>query len=131
MRNGAHPDRDLQELWKRIVFSICVSNTDDHLRNHGFLLEDNGWALSPAYDVNPVVGGTHLSLNITGNSGELSLELAREIAPSLRIGRTEMAGILAKITGAVKGWRQEAANAGISRREMEEMQPAFDQASAE
>jgi len=125
VRNGAHPDRDLQELWQRIAFNICVSNTDDHLRNHGFLLEENGWSLSPAYDLNPILGGTHLSLNITGDSGELSLELAREIAPALRVGRTEMAGILEKITGAVKTWRQQAANAGISRREIEEMGPAF------
>jgi len=53
MRYGAEPERDLRELWRRTVFSIAVSNTDDHLRNHGFLLSKAGWRLSPAYDINP------------------------------------------------------------------------------
>jgi len=126
VRHGAQPTRDLQELWQRIVFSICVSNTDDHLRNHGFLLQENGWVLSPAYDINPMAGGTHLSLNITEDSSECSLQLAKEIAPACRVGRTEMEQILDRIRGVVKGWRQTAANAGIPRREMEEMRTAFD-----
>jgi serine/threonine-protein kinase HipA len=62
---GAHVNEDLEELWRRIVFSICVSNTDDHLRNHGFLLREKGWQLSPAYDINPTETGTGLKLNIS------------------------------------------------------------------
>lgn len=61
MQQGAHPNADLEELWKRIVFYNSVSNTDDHLRNHGFLLTDHGWVLSPAYDINPVETGMGLS----------------------------------------------------------------------
>ncbi len=57
MKNGANVDKDLEEVWRRIVFTICVKNTDDHLRNHGFLLTDNGWILSPAFDINPVEKG--------------------------------------------------------------------------
>ena len=60
---GASPRKDLAELWKRIVFSMAISNTDDHLRNHGFLLTEKGWRLSPMYDVNPVPYGETLSLN--------------------------------------------------------------------
>ena len=63
--NGSRPKEDLLELWKRIVFSMAISNTDDHLRNHAFLLENNGWRLSPLYDVNPVPYGDELSLNVS------------------------------------------------------------------
>lgn len=63
--NGASPQQDLQELWKRIVFSMAVSNTDDHLRNHGFLLANAGWRLAPLFDVNPVPSGDSLSLNVS------------------------------------------------------------------
>ena len=65
MEHGGNVDNDLEELWRRIVFYICVSNTDDHLRNHGFILTRNGWVLSPAYDINPVEFGGGLSLNIS------------------------------------------------------------------
>lgn len=61
MNNGANVNQDLEELWRRIVFSIWVSNTDDHLRNHGFILSDKGWLLSPAYDINPVKTGSGLN----------------------------------------------------------------------
>ena len=65
MRNGAKVEGDLEQLWRRILFNICVSNTDDHLRNHGFLLTNQGWILSPAYDINPIETGTGLKLNIS------------------------------------------------------------------
>jgi serine/threonine-protein kinase HipA len=64
-RHGAHPARDLEELWRRIAFNVCVSNVDDHLRNHGFLLGESGWSLAPAYDMNPVAYGDGLTLNIS------------------------------------------------------------------
>ena len=63
MKQGAHPDRDLEQLWRRIVFFLCVSNTDDHLRNHGFLMNRAGWVLSPAYDMNPDPDADGLKLN--------------------------------------------------------------------
>jgi serine/threonine-protein kinase HipA len=53
-REGARPKQDSEQLYRRMVFNICIANTDDHLRNHGFLREDGGWVLSPAYDLNPV-----------------------------------------------------------------------------
>lgn len=62
---GANPKQNTRELWKRIIFNMSVSNTDDHLRNHGFLLAENGWVLSPLYDVNPVPYGDQLSLNVS------------------------------------------------------------------
>lgn len=78
--NGSQPREDLIELWKRIVFNIAVANTDDHLRNHGFILEKNGWKLSPLYDVNPSIYGDSLSLNIIDSDATLDFNLALETA---------------------------------------------------
>ncbi|MFT7590660.1 MAG: serine/threonine-protein kinase HipA [bacterium] len=83
--NGAQVNEDLEELWRRIVFSICVTNTDDHLRNHGFILSDQGWLLSPAYDINPVETGTGLKLNISDNDNSLDLDLAMEVHEFFRL----------------------------------------------
>jgi serine/threonine-protein kinase HipA len=94
MQHGADVDRDLEELWRRIVFSICVSNTDDHLRNHGFLLTDTGWVLSPAYDINPNESGRGLSLNISENDNSLEFDLAREVAPYFRLNESKAEEII-------------------------------------
>jgi serine/threonine-protein kinase HipA len=84
-RHGAQVQQDLHQLWRRIVFNICVKNTDDHLRNHGFILTKNGWILSPAYDMNPNEYGAELCLNITDNNNSLDLDLAMEIADYCRL----------------------------------------------
>lgn len=75
---GADATVDIRELWKRLVFSVAVSNTDDHLRNHGFLLAPHrGWKLSPAYDINPMPDGYSLSLNIDVDNNSLSFDLCK------------------------------------------------------
>ena len=125
MRYGARPDADLRELWRRIVFSIAVSNTDDHLRNHGFLLAESGWELSPAYDINPNPQGHGLSLNITDTDNSLDFELAMDVAPFFRIGNSEAKKILNKIGSTVGKWRRYATDARIGHAEQEEMEPAF------
>src|SRR5258708_13193081 len=79
LQNSASPNADLEELWRRIIFYIAVKNTDDHLRNHGFLLTPDGWTLSPAYDVNPVYFGTGLTLNISATDNPLSSYLASSL----------------------------------------------------
>jgi serine/threonine-protein kinase HipA len=84
-KNGANVDQDLEQLWRRIVFSICVTNTDDHLRNHGFLLTNDGWVLSPAYDINPVENGSGLKLNISDEDNSLDLNLAMEVSEFFRL----------------------------------------------
>ncbi len=73
---GSTIANDLEELWRRIVFFICISNTDDHLRNHGFLRTDSGWTPAPAYDVNPIASGTGLHLNISETDNHLDIDLA-------------------------------------------------------
>lgn len=86
MGHGAQPNADLRELWSRIVFNILVSNTDDHLRNHGFILvPGKGWKLSQAYDMNPVAHADGLKLNITDADNALDLELAREVTAYFRL----------------------------------------------
>jgi len=125
MRYGARPQQDLLELWTRIVFSIAVSNTDDHLRNHGFLLADSGWTLSPAYDINPNPGGRGLSLNITENDNSLDFSLVEEVSPLFRVNQMDAGKIIQKIRSVVSTWRNYAARAGIGRSEQELMQSAF------
>lgn len=125
MQYGAKPREDLQELWTRIVFSIAVSNTDDHLRNHGFLLTDSGWTLSPVYDINPNPQGFGLSLNITDTDNSLDFSLAREIAPMFRIKTNEAYDIISRVRSVVSTWRTYAGHAGISPAEQNQMQNAF------
>lgn len=125
VRQGARPTEDLQELWRRIVFSIAVSNTDDHLRNHGFLLTPQGWILSPAYDINPDPRGSGLSLNISEDDNALDFDLALSIAPLFRFDMTQAKDQLAIIKNTVSHWREIALKLRISRMETETMALAF------
>jgi len=122
---GANVDLDLEQLWRRIVFSICVSNTDDHLRNHGFLLTDEGWVLSPAYDINPVETGTGLKLNISDEDNTLDLHLAMEVAEFFRLSQKRATEIKEEVLNAVSKWREIAVKYGISRVEQELKSLAF------
>lgn len=123
--SGANVKEDLTELWKRIVFSICVKNVDDHLRNHGFILTPNGWRLSPAYDINPDENGTGLKLNISENDNALDISLAMEVAPYFRLKNNEANQIIKKIKTTVAGWRHIAETLGIPKSEQEQKARAF------
>lgn len=125
MNNGAQVDSDLEELWRRIVFNICVSNTDDHLRNHGFLLTKDGWVLSPAYDINPVETGTGLKLNISENDNSLDLKLALDVFEFFRLSEKRANEILNEVLNAVSKWKIVATKYGISRVEQEIKGMAF------
>lgn len=117
--------KDLEELWKRLVFNIAVSNCDDHLRNHGFLLSKGGWRLAPAYDLNPMYYGTGLSLNIDEHSNALDFELAIDVAPYFGIDAAKSAQIVDSIKRHVADWRKWAMHYHIPREEQELMAPAF------
>lgn len=125
LKNGSQPNQDLEQLWRRIVFFIFVSNTDDHLRNHGFLLTDSGWKLSPAYDMNPVPTGGGLSLNITAEDNSLSLELAMGIAHYFRIKIQRANEVVNEVRSAVGNWGEIAKELKVSAREIEYMRNAF------
>ena len=124
-KQGADVNNDLPELWRRIVFSICVSNTDDHLRNHGFLLSDRGWKLSPAYDINPEPTGKGLHLNISEDDNSLNLELAKEVSEFFRLDGHQADEIIGEVVASVSTWPEIAASFGISRGEQEQVRPAF------
>ncbi len=130
MKNGAEPNRDLEELWRRIVFFICVSNVDDHLRNHGFILEKKGWRLSPAYDINPVATGDGLKLNISESDNAQDLDLAREVAKQFRISPKRSDLIIKEVIAAVKDWKKTALSLKISKSEQDQMSAAFRVADA-
>lgn len=124
--NGATPKKDIQELWKRIVFSMAVSNTDDHFRNHGFILEEKGWVLSPMYDVNPDIYGEFLSLNVDEDNSAIDFDLAIEAAPYYEISTEQAKKNVTAIRKTVAdNWRSFAGKYGISRGEIERMCPAF------
>lgn len=124
-RFGADVNNNLEELWKRILFSVAVSNTDDHLRNHGFLLTPSGWILSPVYDVNPNPTGSGLSLNISETDNTLSFELVNETAGYFRVTPAHAKKIEAKIRKAVSRWPAIAKKYRIPKSEMDEMSSAF------
>ena len=124
-RYGAAVKKDLEELWRRIVFNICIKNTDDHLRNHGFLLTEKGWLLSPAYDINPNEYGKALSINITDADNSLDLDVAREVAGYFRLTDEKAIQIIQEISTVVKDWKKIAAGYKISNAEQERMSAAF------
>jgi hypothetical protein len=129
IRLGSQPERDLEELWQRIAFFVCVSNTDDHLRNHGFLLEPNGWALSPAYDVNPNPLGAGLKLSISETDNTQDRDLVQEVAPYFRVDDERAREIIAEVVAAVSRWKVVARKVGLSRSAQEQMAPAFEAVS--
>ena len=123
---GAQPKRDLIELWKRIVFYMAVSNTDDHLRNHAFIFTENGWELSPLYDVNPIPYGDELSLNVDEEDNSINIDLAIEASVRFGISETDATTYAKDILTIVKeNWEKRATALGLSRRLIEEMRPAF------
>lgn len=124
-RQGAEPTQDLEQLWRRIVFFICVSNVDDHLRNHGFILQSNGWKLSPAFDINPVAHGDGLTLNISQFDNSQELWLVKAVSEFFRITPTRGEKILNEVIKAVQGWRAEATRLKISAKEQDNMKRAF------
>lgn len=124
--HGAQTDADLRELWSRIVFNLLVSNTDDHLRNHGFILvPGRGWRLSGAYDMNPVPGSRGLKLNISEADNTMDLELVRSVAPYFRVPLADADEIMERCRIVVAQWPGIAARLGLSAREQERMAPAF------
>lgn len=116
---------DLQELWKRIVFNIAISNCDDHLRNHGFMLTPKGWKLSPAYDLTPNPDGWGLKLNIDEHDNSLNYDVALRAASWYGVERNDAEKIIEHCKAIVARWRERSTELGISRLEQEQMASAF------
>jgi serine/threonine-protein kinase HipA len=129
-QHGAAPMDDMRAVWRRIVFSVLISNTDDHLRNHGFLWAGPaGWRLSPAYDLNPVPADIKprvLTTAIDLDDGTASLSLALEVAAYFELGPDEARQIAAQVGRAVATWRKVAAKLGLAPGEIKRMASAFE-----
>ncbi|MHC1702366.1 MAG: type II toxin-antitoxin system HipA family toxin [Tenuifilaceae bacterium] len=122
---GSRNKKDLNQLWKRIVFNISISNTDDHLRNHGFILTKQGWELSPAFDINPSIEKDGLALNIDTENNALDFELAKSVGEYFQLTALEMETIILEVKTAISSWKVVAQDIGISRTEQEIMASAF------
>jgi serine/threonine-protein kinase HipA len=129
-QHGAAPKQDMEQLWRQIVFNILISNTDDHLRNHGFLYAGQaGWRLSPAYDLNamPVdIRPRILSLAINEADNTASLDLAMNVADYFEVKKDRAKAIAAQVGKGVSTWRDEAARLGLRKGEIDRMRSAFE-----
>lgn len=125
MQAGSRSAQDLEQLWRRVVFYVCVSNTDDHLRNHGFLLEADGFRLAPAYDINPNPDGEGLTLNISDTDNAQDLDLVMGVAELFRLPRPRAQAIADEVVAAVRTWRVVADQHGLGRTQQQRMARAF------
>ena len=118
IQNCTDVEYNLQELYRRVAFNICIGNSDDHFRNHGFLLTAKGWTLSPAYDMNPTLNG-YQSLLISATSNRAELSILLDVCGDYMLNCKTAEDIISEVTEAVKGWRELAVRLGISKREMD------------
>ena len=125
LQNCCQVEYNLRQLYRRVAFSIAIGNTDDHFRNHGFLLTPRGWTLSPAYDMNPTTN-EYQSLLITSSTNKSDLSLLLEASEEYMIGKGEAYKIINEVTDAVKGWSRLAATLGIAKREMALFEKTFE-----
>lgn len=118
IQNCTDVEQNLQELYRRVVFNICIGNSDDHFRNHGFLLTAKGWTLSPAYDMNPTLN-EYQSLLVSSISNKANLSILLEACEEYMLNREVAERIISEVTVAVKGWRKIATHLNIPKREIE------------
>jgi len=123
---GSNTHEDCIELFRRVVFSILIHNTDDHLRNHGFFIGEQGLSLSPAYDINPSNDRNELSLAINEVDTTCDVSIALEARAGYGLSKTEAGNVLARATSAVASWRSEAARLRIPKAEQDLMAAAFE-----
>ncbi|MCD6543289.1 MAG: HipA domain-containing protein [Flavobacteriaceae bacterium] len=122
---GANIEENLHQLWRRIIFNIAISNTDDHLRNHGFILTEKGWILSPAYDINPSIDKDGLALNIDMDDNALDYDLAKSVGEFFRLNNGQMNKIIEEVTSVVQTWKEIATEIGIPKKELNIMAKSF------
>ena len=128
-RHSPKTGEDLRQLWRRIAFSILISNTDDHLRNHGFLRTSSaGWTLSPAFDLNPdpSAGPKHLSTAIDYDDPTASVDMLMDVAGYFRLDDDAARQVLSEVSDATSQWRKIAQETGLDGASIEQMAPAFE-----
>lgn len=125
IQHGSNVEKNLEELYRRVAFYIIVGNSDDHFRNHGFLLTRKGWELSPAYDINPTLAETQ-SLLINRMTNESNLEILLASPSDYMLSADKATGIIKEVKNAMKSWRSEARRLGFPQRDIEMFAPRFD-----
>jgi serine/threonine-protein kinase HipA len=124
LRGCTRVDDNLRELYRRVAFNICIGNTDDHFRNHGFLLVAKGWTLSPAYDINPTLN-EYQSLLISSASNESSLEVLLEACGEYFLDRKLASAIIQEVVAVVKNWKALALKLQVPKLEMDKFSARF------
>jgi len=128
-QHGASPEKDMHELWRRILFSIMIANTDDHLKNHGFIYaRQRGWRLSPAYDMNPTpveIRPRILTTAIDFDNTEADIDIAKSVAKEFRLSKEQAEAIIKEVSLAVQNWQKVALDYGLSKQECNSMASAF------
>ena len=125
IQNGSNVEQNLEELYRRVAFYIIVGNSDDHFRNHGFLLTRKGWELSPAYDINPTLADNQ-SLFINRSTSESDLSILLESAGDYMLATEKAKTIIDEVKSAMKSWRSEARRLGLPQRDIKMFAPRFD-----
>mgnify|MGYP000544319935 CR=1 FL=1 len=125
LQHGTDVESNLQELFRRVAFYIIVGNSDDHFRNHGFLLTPKGWVLSPAYDINPTLDDQQ-SLLINRVTNRSDLNILMESAENYMLTRQTAGAIISEVKMAMKSWKSEALRIGIPKKDIERFAPKID-----
>lgn len=125
LQHGSSVEANLEELYRRVAFYIIVGNSDDHFRNHGFLLTQKGWSLSPAYDINPTLSESQ-SLLINRTTNESSLDILLESAGEYMLSKEKAERIISEVKETMKPWQTEARRLGIPQRDIDTFAPRID-----
>lgn len=125
IQHGSNVEQNLEELYRRVTFYIIVGNSDDHFRNHGFLLTRKGWELSPAYDINPTLADNQ-SLLINRSTSESDLNTLLASAGDYMLSSDKAKSIINEVKTAIKSWRTEARRLGLPQRDIDMFAPRFD-----
>ena len=125
LQHCCNVEANLRQLYRRVAFSIAIGNSDDHFRNHGFLLTPKGWTLSPAYDLNPTFND-HKSLLINATTNRSDLQLLLASSEEYMIGKEEATHIIEEVKDGVSQWRSMATRIGIAKREMDLFAQVFE-----
>ena len=124
LQNCCDVEDNLRQLYRRVAFNIAIGNSDDHFRNHGFLLTPRGWTLSPAYDMNPTLND-HQSLLINSNTSHADLSILLDSSDEYMIGKEEAQRIIKEVRDGVRHWKSIAIRLGIAKREMDVFEQVY------
>ena len=124
LQNCCDVNHNLRQLYRRVAFNIAIGNSDDHFRNHGFLLTPRGWTLAPAYDMNPTLS-EYQSLLINSSTNESNLQILLESCEEYMISKEEARQIIGQVIKGVSKWKAIAVSLGIGKREIDMFEQVY------